>query len=383
MGLFTKDKNENQNSNPNQNPKVSITPSKGEKQEMSVGQTRSGTLNSATLLKNEAVATPKKQDDGTVPQMINEAQFSDIYITPDKTCYVWSQKSNCGLKEAKFIDLKEFVDAVIVKYDGTMNSYSLKYKNRNYRIERTIAMEGEQYCARKMPSSIPDLEKLGLPSGVYNQLLKLSHQSGLILFTGATGTGKSTSIAALIKKFLNLEGGYAFTVEDPIEMPLDGTYKTVNGDFGLCKQTVPVDGKWAESIKSALRSKPRYIYVGEIRSPESAVELLRAATSGHLVFSTIHGNNVTDAINALGKYAASSGITEEMAYELIANGFLACIHQNLVGSPRRLKVEAVFANPNPTAGCQVRGMIRTARLNLSTIIEQQGSRMKLGQPLFD
>ena len=132
-----------------------------------------------------------------------------------------------------------------------------------------------------------------------------------------------------------------------------------------------------------MRSKPKYSYVGEIRTPEAAVELLRAATSGHLVFSTIHGNNVTDAINALGKYAASSGITEEMAYELIANGFLACIHQNLIGSPRRLEVEAVFANPNLSAGCQVRGMIRTARLNLNTIIEQQRSKMKLGQPLFE
>ena len=92
---------------------------------------RNGTINSATLLKNEAIVTPKDQDEESKPQMINEAQFSDIYITPDKTCYVWSQKSNSGLKEAKFVDLKEFIDAVINKYDGTMNSYSLKYKDRN------------------------------------------------------------------------------------------------------------------------------------------------------------------------------------------------------------------------------------------------------------
>jgi twitching motility protein PilT len=187
----------------------------------------------------------------------------------------------------------------------------------------------------------------------------------------------------LIKRYLISEGGYAFTIEDPIEMPLDGVYQTKNGDLGLCKQTMPPNGKWADGIKSALRSKPRYIYVGEIRSPEAAVELLRAATSGHLVFSTIHGNNVTDAINALAKYASSYGISEDMAYEMIANGFLCCVHQTLSGTPRRLQVESIFSNPNLGGGCAVRAMIRTGRLNFGSIIEQQQSKMNLGRPLFD
>ena len=208
-------------------------------------------------------------------------------------------------------------------------------------------------------------------------------ESGLILFAGATGTGKSTSISALIKKYLQTEGGYAFTIEDPIEMPLDGVYQTENGDLGLCKQTTPPNGLWEEGIKSALRSKPRYIYLGEIRSAEAAVELLRAATSGHLVLSTIHANNVGDAINAVAKYAASSGISEEMAYELMANGMLACIHQNLVGSPRKLQIEALFANPDINSGCQVRAMLRTGKLNLATIMESQRTKLERGLPLFD
>lgn len=343
---------------------------------------RGSALSSAELLKKEAVAAPKKEY--TEAQFsVNDANFSDLYITPDKSCYVWSRKSNSGLVVAEYTDLQEFITAVIEGYSGGESSYSICYKGYNYRIERTVALGGEQYCARKMPRGIPDLERLGLPTGVYKQLLSLANRTGLILFTGATGSGKSTSIASLIKKYLQLEGGYAFTIEDPIEMPLDGIYETRHGDLGLCKQTIPPEGQWAEGIKSALRSKPKYIYVGEIRTPESAVELLRAAISGHLVFSTIHGNNVTDALNALGKYAASSGISEEMAYELIANGFLACIHQTLKGSPRRLYTESVFANPKLTMGCPVRGMIRSGKLNLNTLIEQQESRMKLGQNLFD
>lgn len=343
---------------------------------------RGSVMSSATLLSNEAKQIQKTTNIDETLQHINEVKFSDIYITPDKTCYIRSGNSSNGLKIAKFIDLDEFIKEVVDKYDGETNSYSLRYKGRSYRIERTIAFEGEQYCARKMPESIPDLERLNLPGGVYNQLLAISKSTGLVLIAGATGMGKSTTIAAVIKKYLQTEGGYAFTIEDPIEMPLDGVYKTVKGDLGLCKQTTPPNGKWEEGIKSALRSKPRYIYLGEIRSPEAAVELLRAATSGHLVFSTIHANNVPDAINALVKYAASSGISEDMAYELMANGFLACIHQTLGGASRRLKIESLFANPNLNAGCQVRAMIRSGKLNLASIMESQQTKLERLQPLF-
>ena len=336
---------------------------------------------SAALLHKEGTLPPRTLEDA--PKPTNESKFSDLYITPNKTCYVWSGVSNSGLKVAKFTDLQEFVEAVIEKYDGVNSSYSLKYKGFNYRIERTVALEGEQFCARKMPTSVPKVEWLGLPSGVYNQLMTLADKSGLILLAGATGTGKSTTISALIKKYLEMEGGYAFTIEDPIEMPLDGVYKTQNGDLGLCKQTTPPNGNWDEGIKSALRSKPRYIYLGEIRSPEAAIELLRAATSGHLVFSTIHANNVNDAINAMAKYASSSGMSEGMAYDLMGNGLLACIHQNLVGSPKKLRVEALFTNPNVNAGCAVRAMLRSGNLNIATIMEQQKSKMEKGMPLFD
>ncbi|MBR1373767.1 Flp pilus assembly complex ATPase component TadA [bacterium] len=339
---------------------------------------------SAALLYKEGRAQSKRVDTaaGDQPQTVNEATFSDLYITPDKTCYVWSGKSNNGLKVVKYIDLNEFIDAVVAKYEG-ISSYSLRYKGTDYRIERSVAIEGEQYCARKMPKSIPELETLGLPRGVYYQLMKLADKSGLILLSGATGAGKSTTISSLLKKYLETEGGYAYTIEDPAEMPLDGIYYTPNGDIGLCKQTVPPKGIWEDGIKSALRSMPRYIYLGEVRSAESAEELLRAATSGHLVFSTIHANNVNDAINAMVKYAASGGMSEAMAYELMANGLLACLHQNLSGTNRELEVEALFANPNVNGGCAVRSMIRSGNLNVATLLEIQRTKLEKGLPLFD
>ena len=85
---------------------------------------------------------------------------------------------------------------------------------------------------------------------------------------------------------------------------LDGEYKALNGSLGLCKQTQPQNDDWGASLRSALRSRPRYIMVGEIRTPEAASECLRAATSGHLVLSTIHAATGTDAIQSIVKYAA-------------------------------------------------------------------------------
>lgn len=314
--------------------------------------------------------------------LINEVKFSDLYITPDKTCYIWSGKTDCGLMTITFDDFPEFLAGLETEYDGKNCSYLLNYKGRNYRVERTVALQGPQYCARKMPTTVPDLKDLGIDAGVYKHLVSLSGAYGLILLAGATGSGKSTTVSALLKEYLSLKGGYAFTIEDPIEMPLDGEYHSQDGELGLCKQTVPPEGKWEEGLKSALRSKPRYILLGEIRTPEVASEALRAATSGHLVLSTIHANNVSDAVNSLVKYAASSGISEEMAYDLVANGFLACIHQILEGVPKRAKQTYLFANPNTQKSCQVCGILRSGKLNLGTVLEQQKIKLQRGLPLF-
>ena len=132
-----------------------------------------------------------------------------------------------------------------------------------------------------------------------------------------------------------------------------------------------------------LRSKPRYVYLGEIRDPEIASEALRAAISGHLVLSTIHASTVTDAIQSIVKYAAASGISEDMSYDLVGNGVLAVLHQRLVGVPKHPELEYVFANPDGTKGDQLRGIIKSGKLNLSTTIESQRIRLSRGVQLFD
>ena len=166
-------------------------------------------------------------------------------------------------------------------------------------------------------------------------------------------------------------------------MPLDGVYQTKKKGLGICKQTEVVNQNWDGGLRSALRSRPRYILVGEIRTAETASELLRAATSGHLVFSTIHANIVTDAINSVVKYASAGDMSEDLAYDLFSRGMLGVIHQNLVGKGiKKPQVSFLFANPDTSKGDQVRGIIKTGKLNLGTSIESQMTRMAKGLSLF-
>jgi twitching motility protein PilT len=315
---------------------------------------------------------------------VTETKFSDIYILEsDKKAYIPDKRTLNALMLFEPDDFDAFLSAIKSEWDGKNTSYSVSYEGIFYRVERSEAISGIQYCVRKMPSAVPSIKVLGYPTELVNYLLTLRRSSGLILCSGPTGSGKTTTISSLLKEFLIKEGGFAYTIEDPTEQPLDGVYTVEGGGLGICKQTLPIGGNWGESLKSALRSKPRYIMVGEIRSPDAASEVLRAATSGHLVFSTIHANNVTDAINSLVKYASAGEMSEELAYDLFSRGMLGVIHQNLVGKGiKKPQVSFLFANPDTYKGDQVRGIIKTGKLNLGTSIETQMTRMAKGLVLF-
>ncbi len=314
---------------------------------------------------------------------LNDIYHSDVYITPAKEMFVPDPNSEFGLMQLKPDDFEEFYDLLERSYQGK-TSYSVMYEGYFFRVERTVSMYGVMFCMRKMPRNVPDMSSLGYPAALVKYLISLGNASGLILLGGATGSGKTTTISSLLREYLINNGGFAYTIEDPFEMPLDGEYHAANGSVGLCKQTQPQNDNWGASLRSALRSRPRYIMVGEIRTPEAASECLRAATSGHLVLSTIHANNVSDAIDALVKHASGGEMSEELAFDLLSRGLLGVIHQQLVGiGKKRPILQYLFANPDTTQGDQTRNIIKTGRINLATTIEMQMTRMAQGKPLFE
>ena len=145
--------------------------------------------------------------------------------------------------------------------------------------------------ARNIPFEIPTYESLNLPQCVQN-ILNNPNQKGLILLTGTTGSGKSSTIVAMLDSINQRFSRHIITIEDPIEFLIKDkksliTQRELGADYI----------NYNSALKSALRQDPDIIFFGEIRDFESMETTLTAANTGHLVFSTIHTNNVMDTIH--------------------------------------------------------------------------------------
>lgn len=141
---------------------------------------------------------------------------------------------------------------------------------------------------RVVPSSIPTIDELGVPQVCKSLALK---PNGLILLTGPTGCGKSTTLAAMIEYLNQTKGRRVITIEDPIE------YVYANKKCVISQREVGLDThSFAEALKHALRQNPDVILVGEMRDLETASMMLMAAETGHLVLSTGHASSAPLAI---------------------------------------------------------------------------------------
>jgi twitching motility protein PilT len=144
---------------------------------------------------------------------------------------------------------------------------------------------------RVIPMQIRTVEELGLPP-VLRKIA--SEERGLVLVTGTTGSGKSTTLAAMIDHVNNTREAHVMTVEDPIEFLHRDSKSMIN------QREVSVDTKsFAHALRSALRQDPDVILVGEMRDYETIETALLAAETGHLVFSTLHTIDATETINRI------------------------------------------------------------------------------------
>ncbi len=144
---------------------------------------------------------------------------------------------------------------------------------------------------RNIKTKIPSMEELGLPPVLKKLVMQ---KRGLILFVGATGSGKSTSLAALIDYRNSNSAGHIITIEDPIEYLHSHKRSIVNqrevGDDTL---------SYAEALKNTLRQAPDVILIGEIRDRETMEHAIAFAETGHLAISTLHANNANQAFDRI------------------------------------------------------------------------------------
>jgi twitching motility protein PilT len=145
---------------------------------------------------------------------------------------------------------------------------------------------------RALPRTVPRLASLGLPPGV-DQLSRLPR--GLVLIGGPTGSGKSTTIAALVEEINRREARHIITIEDPIE------YEHAHRQSLVEQVEIGVDAPdFPTALRAALRQAPDVIVVGEMRDPETMRIALAAAETGHLVLSSVHTTDIASAVSRIG-----------------------------------------------------------------------------------
>jgi twitching motility protein PilT len=184
---------------------------------------------------------------------------------------------------------KNLISVGLTDFKDYDTSYQIEGVGR-FRVNILRAKGCFGIIMRIIPSNIPSLDELGLPE----VLKRLSHEErGCILVTGVTGSGKSTTLAAMIHEINATERQHIVTIEDPIEFIHEDKLSRVT------QREVGVDtDSFAKALRAAMRQDPDTILVGEMRDMETIDTGLKAAETGHLVFSTVH---TTDAAKTIGR----------------------------------------------------------------------------------
>lgn len=198
----------------------------------------------------------------------------------------WQQRLVTHLKVLAHMDLSERR----LPQDGRLQTTT--GTPVDIRVATLPTLHGEKLCLRFAPSGpTPSLAQLGMPDPLLQCLRHtLQEGRGLVLITGPTGAGKTTTLYACLQ---TLDPGrqHIVTVEDPIERHLPGVLQTnVQARIGL---------DFASVLRALLRQDPDVIMIGEIRDPETAQIAVQAAETGHLVLSTLHTGSAVDALNRL------------------------------------------------------------------------------------
>ncbi|MDH3790058.1 MAG: PilT/PilU family type 4a pilus ATPase, partial [Xanthomonadales bacterium] len=169
-------------------------------------------------------------------------------------------------------------------------AYSLGPEVR-YRVSAFVQQGMTGMVCRRIETRIPNFEELGCPDALSELALE---KRGIILFVGATGTGKSTSMAAMVGYRNQRMTGHIITIEDPIE------YVHQHGKSLVTQREVGIDTESFEvALRNTLRQAPDVILIGEVRTRETMEHAITFSETGHLVLATLHANNANQAMDRI------------------------------------------------------------------------------------
>jgi twitching motility protein PilT len=278
-----------------------------------------------------------------------EAGASDIHLKLDRPPMVRRDGSVAALEGTEPLteaDLDSYLRAVTAvapqRYDLYHESGDLDiaYTGEGlprFRVNAFRQRGATSFALRVIPKKVPRFEDLGLPGGI--QKLAEEHR-GLVLVTGATGSGKTTTLAAMIDYINRNRQSHIVTIEDPIEILHPDHQSIVNQrEVGLDTEN------FGQALRRALRQDPDTILIGELRDAETAQTALQAAESGHLVFSTLH---TVDAAETVGRMIEFFPEGKQVQIRSIMAGVLrGVVSQRLlprIGGGRVAAVEVMINN---------------------------------------
>ena len=169
--------------------------------------------------------------------------------------------------------------------------FAMTVAGQRFRANGYHTMRGWALILRTIVTDVPNIDQLGLPQAVHNVL---KEKKGLVLVTGQTGSGKSTSLASMINKINRERAEHIITIEDPIEF-VHTEIRSIISQREVGRDTM----SFGSALKSAVREDPDIILVGEMRDYETVSLALTAAETEHLVFGTLHTSGAAETINRI------------------------------------------------------------------------------------
>lgn len=315
-----------------------------------------------------------------VEQLLHEAadrQASDVHLIPGYpvTHRIHGRLTEGGNRRLDGREVLEIIsallpEALLRQLDTGSNfdcSVEVEHKGEMARFRANVFKAGGQWCAclRHVPNLIPTFEWMGFPQALAQRLI--AHTNGMVIITGVTGSGKSTTLAALIN-MMNQQGGHRIiTVEEPIEY----VHRPISSTIVTQREVGRDVESFYDGLKYGLRQDPNVILLGEIRDRETAAMALSSAETGHLILTTLHTRDAKGAVTRFVDFFPSDA--QEDVRSQLSLSLRSVVSQHLlppakVGDRRVLALEVLHVNQS------VRSAIRFGKVESIESAIQTGKR---------
>ncbi len=258
-----------------------------------------------------------------------KAHASDIHLNCNKmpSLRINGEIYKISTNPITYSDIQAILEKTLpIEYKNLMKDakdfdyiYEIKGTSR-YRVNYCKDIYHGKFTFRTIPYYIKSLNELALPEYL-KEFTKFNN--GIVFVTGATGSGKSTTLASMIEIINQTRKSHIITIEDPVEFVYEDKKSIIT------QRSLDIDVKdFKSGIRYALRQDPNVILVGEIRDKETLLSAIEASETGHLVFSTLHTNGTIPSINRLKGFIEEAGQNQFM--KRLSNCIRGIIHQQLV-----------------------------------------------------